>query len=112
MTNTTINGFAVPVVEQVSDMAMVRLSDLNSLVGIVKGLAEKVNNFSAQVSPAKIYDSNAVKEKLHIKDKLLKQYRDEGFLGYSRIGDKYWYTQEDIDKFLVLCKVEPIYRAA
>ena len=26
--------------------------------------------------------------------------RDNGYLGYSREGDKYWYTQEDVDRFL------------
>ena len=39
-------------------------------------------------------------EKLHIKDKYLKKLRDNGYLGYSREGDKYWYTQEDVDRFL------------
>ena len=36
---------------------------------------------------------------LNIKDKYLKKLRDNGYLGYSREGDKYWYTQEDIDRF-------------
>ena len=39
-------------------------------------------------------------EKLNIKDKYLKKLRDNGYLGYSREGDKYWYTQEDVDRFL------------
>ena len=29
-----------------------------------------------------------------------KKLRDNGYLGYSREGDKYWYTQEDVDRFL------------
>ena len=32
--------------------------------------------------------------------KYLKKLRDNGYLGYSREGDKYWYTQEDVDRFL------------
>lgn len=48
-----------------------------------------------------VYDNKGVMELLHIKDKFLKKLRDDGYLGYSRIGDKYWYTQEDIDKFLL-----------
>ena len=39
-------------------------------------------------------------EKLHIKEKYLKKLRDNGYLGYSREGDKYWYTQADVDRFL------------
>ena len=37
---------------------------------------------------------------LNIKDKYLKKLRDNGYLSYSREGDKYWYTQEDVDRFL------------
>ena len=37
---------------------------------------------------------------LNIKDTYLKKLRDNGYLGYSREGDKYWYTQEDVDRFL------------
>ncbi len=40
---------------------------------------------------------------LGIKDKLLKRLRDNGYLGYSRHGDKYWYTQEDVGTFLRHC---------
>lgn len=47
-----------------------------------------------------VYDNNGLKSLLGIKDKYLKKLRDNGYLGYSREGDKYWYTQEDVDKFL------------
>ena len=47
-----------------------------------------------------LYDNKSLMEKLNIKDKYLKKLRDNGYLGYSREGDKYWYTQEDVDRFL------------
>ena len=47
-----------------------------------------------------LYDNKALMAKLGIKDKYLKKLRDNGYLGYSREGDKYWYTQEDVDRFL------------
>ena len=47
-----------------------------------------------------IYDNNGLKDLLHIGDKYLKKLRDNGYIGYSREGDKYWYTQEDVDRFL------------
>ena len=40
---------------------------------------------------------------LGIKDRYIKRLRDNGLLGYSRHGDKYWYTQSDIDRFLTRC---------
>ena len=48
----------------------------------------------------RIYTSKDVKELLGIKDKLLKKYRDDGLLTYHQVGDKYWYTQLDIDDFI------------
>ena len=37
---------------------------------------------------------------LGIKDRYVKCLRDNGLLGYSRHGDKYWYTQADVYQFL------------
>lgn len=48
----------------------------------------------------RIYDNKAMMELLQIKYKYLKKLRDDGHLAYSRVGDKYWYTQEDVDRFL------------
>ena len=47
-----------------------------------------------------LYDNKSLMAKLGIKEKYLKKLRDNGYLGYSREGDKYWYTQEDVDRFL------------
>lgn len=47
-----------------------------------------------------LYDNKSLMAKLGIKDKYLKKLRDNGYLGYSREGDKYWYTQQDVDRFL------------
>lgn len=51
-------------------------------------------------SSLRVYDNKAIMAVLNIKDKYLKKLRDYGYLGYSREGDKYWYTQADLDKFL------------
>ena len=50
--------------------------------------------------PLRIYDNKAIMQLLGIKDKYLKKLRDNGYLGYSREGDKYWYTQADVERFL------------
>lgn len=47
-----------------------------------------------------VYSSRQVCEMLGISDKLLARYRYDGLLTYSRVGDKYWYTQQDIDVFM------------
>lgn len=47
-----------------------------------------------------VYSSRQVCEMLSISDKLLARYRYDGLLTYSRVGDKYWYTQQDIEMFM------------
>lgn len=47
-----------------------------------------------------VYNSQQVCSMLNISDKLLVRYRYDGLLPYSRVGDKYWYTQDDIDSFM------------
>ena len=53
-----------------------------------------------------LYTNKTLKEKLGVGDKLIKQYRDKGFLSYTQVGDKYWYSQEDVDKFLSINHIE------
>lgn len=48
----------------------------------------------------RVYTSQQVCAMLGINVKLLRQYRYNGMLAYSRVGDKYWYTQKDIDEFM------------
>ena len=55
----------------------------------------------------RIYDNKALMSLLGIKDRYLKRLRDNGLLGYSRHGDKYWYTQVDVDRFLSRCHNAP-----
>ena len=44
---------------------------------------------------------------LGVKDRYLKRLHDNGLLGYSRHGDKCWYTQADLDRFLSECHYAP-----
>ena len=53
-----------------------------------------------------VFDNKKLKELLGINDKLIKKYRDNGLLGYSRVGDKYWYTKEDVEKFLLKTHID------
>ena len=48
----------------------------------------------------RVYDNKALMALLNIKDKYLKKLRDNGYISYSRCGDKYWYSQSDVELFL------------
>ena len=71
-------------------------------------LIEKVEVLSSPLEDAnRIYDNKALMALLGVKDRYLKRLRDNGLLGYSRHGDKYWYTQTDVDRFLSQCHCAP-----
>lgn len=71
---------------------------LEKLLGLVEGQAKSAPQ--VQMNHHYLYNNKSLMEKLGIRDKYLKKLRDNGYLGYSREGDKYWYTQEDVDRFL------------
>lgn len=93
-------------------MALVKVRDLDTLACTLKELAREVKTLRELVKPLKVLSNKDVKTMLNIQDRLLKKYRDDGMLGYSQVGDKYWYTRDDIDNFLLSCKVAPIFTAA
>ena len=55
----------------------------------------------------RIFSNADILEMLQIKTSTLRKYRDEGYLGYSKVGDKYFYTVEDVNRFLEKSHNEP-----
>lgn len=47
-----------------------------------------------------LYTNHEICDILGINEKLLRKYRYNGLLSYSKYDDKYWYTQTDIDEFM------------
>lgn len=112
MVDKALHNSALSAHDKISDMAFVRVSDLTNLTSLVAVLVKEVKSLREFVNPSKPLSNKEVKDLLNIQDRLLKKYRDDGMLGYSQVGDKYWYTQSDIDNFLTTCRVSPIYTAA
>ena len=84
---------------------LIQKDDLVSLKEEIKALRDNLKSV-VPISTKQVYTNTEVKELLGIKDKLLKQYREDGLLSYSKIKDKYWYSQNDIDNFLASSHVE------
>ena len=78
---------------------IVRADSLIELFNEIKSLRSELITIKA-TPKNQVYTNKEVKEILGVQDKLLKKYRDNGWLAYRHIGDKYWYTQADIDQFL------------
>ena len=69
---------------------------------------EKVNEWLSKGRVEKRIFSNAdILEMLQIKTSTMRKYRDEGYLGYSKVGDKYFYTVDDVNRFLEKSHNEP-----
>lgn len=73
---------------------------LNQLISTIDSLAEEVRSIKSDRETNVIYTNKTIKDVLGIQDKLLKKYRDDGLLAFHQVGDKYWYTQADVDQFL------------
>ena len=51
----------------------------------------------------RVYDNKSLKSLLGIGDKLLKYLRDNGYIDYQHLGDKFWYTQAQVEAFFKRC---------
>ena len=78
-------------------MRIIRLTELPQLLKNGQLLAEKeqIQEFSKP-----LYTQREVLDLLGVSTNTLKKYRENGWLGYSRVADKYFYSQNDIDEFL------------
>ncbi len=54
----------------------------------------------------RIYANKELMKLLGVESRYLKNLRDNGYLSYSRHGDKFWYTQYDVDTFFRRFKYE------
>ena len=73
---------------------------LEEILRIVQGKRSFSSNSPLPKQATHVYSNKEVMDMLGVKDKYMKKLRDNGYIGYSREGDKYWYTQEDINNFL------------
>lgn len=53
-----------------------------------------------KASKKALYTNKEMLELLDVNPKTLKKYRDNGWLGYSQMGDKFYYTSNDLALFL------------
>ncbi len=75
------------------------LSELKQIVYSLKDEVDYIKEVAGK-SPKMIYTSSEVMKMLDVCPNTLKYYRDNGMLGYSRVGDKCFYTTEDLLEFM------------
>lgn len=57
--------------------------------------------------PKGVYTSNEVMNILNCSDKTLNKYRKNGYIGYTKVGDKILFSSLDIVNFLMLNHHDP-----
>ena len=69
------------------------------LMGRIEEITKSVKQLN-EGDELHVYTSKEVCKRLGISETLLTQYRNERQLSFSRVGDKFFYTDEDIEKFI------------
>lgn len=52
------------------------------------------------VAQPQYYNNKELCKVLGVEERLIQKYREQGLLAYSKIGDKYRYSQQDVLDFL------------
>ncbi len=77
-------------------------ADMEAIQAALERLEQLCNKYSGnyEYNSLKVYSNKELSTLLSISEKTLRQYRNEGLISYSRVDDKFWYTQNDVDEFL------------
>jgi hypothetical protein len=73
--------------------------EINALLGELDNIEACLDRVSGPTE-LKVYNKNEICSVLGVNEKQLKDFRFKGKLSYTKVGDKYWYTQDDIDEFM------------
>ena len=68
---------------------------------------QKINTNETAKESQILYTNKSLLALLQINTSTLRKYRDDGLLGYSKVGDKYYYSSDDVNKFLKNNHFEP-----
>ena len=73
---------------------------LSQLKDFAVKVVEEYKASQQDVRPIYLFHNKSLQEYLGVNHRLLAKYRNDGYLGYTQIGEKFFYTQEDVEKLL------------
>ena len=79
---------------------------LKRILHMLEESQERSTSGNGTSNDCRIYTNKELMKLLGVESRYLKNLRDNGYLSYSRHGDKFWYTQNDVDTFLRRFKYE------
>lgn len=62
-------------------------------------ICEVIDKLTKKRIEKMIYSNEEVRELLCVNDKLIRKYRNDGLLPYSCVGNKYFYSSDDVKAF-------------
>lgn len=83
---------------------------LKRILQMLEESQERSTSGNGTPNECRIYTNKELMKLLGVESRYLKNLRDNGYLSYSRHGDKFWYTQNDVDTFLRRFKYEAFAR--
>ncbi|WP_300646079.1 hypothetical protein [uncultured Duncaniella sp.] len=82
------------------------ITEIKTLRSELNDLRQGIQSAKIQLNPTSIYNNKEVRLILGVDERLIRKYRDYGYLTYHRQDDKYWYTGEDIIDFMKRTRYE------
>lgn len=76
------------------------MNKINQLINVLDLFVKQLDSSNTKEKKLQIYTNETLRELLHVEDKLIRKYRESGDLAYCQVGNKYWYTQADVESFL------------
>lgn len=76
------------------------IKEITDLRKEIVDLKEGIKRCKINLSSNAIYGNKEIRLILNVEERLIKKYRDNGYLAYHRLGDKYWYRGKDVIDFL------------
>ena len=87
-------------------LTRVLIKEITELKKEIVDLKEGIKRCKINLSPNAIYSNKEIRLILNVDERLIKKYRDNGYLSYHRLGDKYWYKGKDVMAFLDITRYE------
>ena len=79
------------------EMLLIEKTQWEAIVSKVRDLTLKVSMLKDKcVTQPQYYNNKELCKVLGVEERLIQKYREQGLLAYSKIGDKYWYSQQDV----------------
>lgn len=73
----------------------------DELILLLTRLNDEIAGLRQALAASKpVYTNEELRTLLGVSDKTIKKWRNNGFLGYSLVGDIYLYSKEDVERFL------------